>query len=195
MNKLRLQIPTELYTERLLIRAPQLGDAMVVYQAICESITELKPWIKSFQNIPTKESIETLIVNYHIHFLQRSALPYFIFSKTTGEFIGLSIFHEIDWEIPKFELGYWVHSRFRKKGYMTEGIKKLIKMAFEELQTNRIEIRCEATNIQSRMIPEKLQFKMEGILENNTFTANKEKLTDVCIYAMIKSHYYSIISN
>lgn len=193
MNKLLIQIPTTFFTERLQIRAPQPGDEIILHNAIFESITELKPWIKSLQHIPTKETVQTLLIQYQIHFLQRSALPYFIFSKETGAFIGFSIFHEIHWGIPKLELGYWIHSAYRNKGYMTEGINKLVQIAFEDLQAKRIEIRCEVENKQSRAIPEKLKFKLEGILEQNTFTADQKSVTDTCLYAMTRSYYDGIL--
>lgn len=192
MNKLILKIPTEFSTNRLIIRIPKPGDEIVVHEAICHSIAELKPWIKSLQQIPTKETIETLIINYHIQFLQRSTLPYFMFSKITKQFIGFIIFHEINWETLKFEVGYWIHSKCSKKGYMTEGVHRLIKFVFEELKANRVEIRCEAANIQSHAIPKKLYFKLEGILEMNELNANKKELCDTYIFAMTKPHYGSV---
>ncbi|MES5943720.1 MULTISPECIES: GNAT family N-acetyltransferase [unclassified Bacillus cereus group] len=195
MNKLILKIPTQFSTNRLIIRVPKPGDEIVVYEAICHSIAELKPWIKSLQQTPTKENIETLIINYNIQFLQRSTLPYLMFSKITGEFIGFAIFHEINWEILKFEVGYWIHSKFSKKGYMTEGVHRLVKFAFEELTANRVEIRCEAANIQSHAIPKKLYFKLEGILEMNELNANKKELSDTYLFAMTKPYYYLTLAN
>ncbi|WP_410991099.1 GNAT family N-acetyltransferase [Bacillus cereus] len=190
MNKSILKVPTNFSTKRLTIRIPKSGDEIVMYNAIYHSIAELKPWIKSLQQIPTKETIETLIINYNIQFLKRSTLPYSIFSKLTGEFIGFIIFHEINWDILKFEVGYWINSKFSKKGYMTEGVRRLIKFAFEELKANRVEIRCDATNIQSHAIPKKLHFKLEGILEMNELNAYKKELCDTYIFAMTKPHYY-----
>ncbi|MBJ8113670.1 GNAT family N-acetyltransferase [Bacillus cereus group sp. N6] len=195
MNKLTLKIPTEFSTNRLIIRVPKPEDAMVVHEAICYSIAELKPWIKSLQQLPTRETLEMLIINYNIQFLQRSTLPYLMFSKITGEFIGFAIFHEINWEILKFEVGYWIHSKFSKKGYMTEGVRRLVKFSFEELKANRVEIRCEAANIQSHAIPEKLYFKLEGILEMNELNANKKELSDTYIFAMTQPLYYLTLAN
>ncbi|MGH0792427.1 GNAT family N-acetyltransferase [Bacillus cereus] len=195
MNKLILKIPTAFSTNRLIIRIPKPGDELVLYEAICHSISELKPWIKSLQQLPTKETIEALIINYNIQFLRRSTLPYLMFSKITGEFIGFVIFHEINWEILKFEVGYWIHSNFSKKGYMTEGVRRLVKFSFEELKANRVEIRCEAANTQSHIIPEKLHFKLEGILEMNELNANTKELSDTYLFAMTKPHYYLTLAN
>jgi RimJ/RimL family protein N-acetyltransferase len=51
--------------------------------------------------------------------------------------------------------------------YITETVQGLTVFAFEHLQANRIEIRCEERNIRSRKIPERLDFQLEGILKKS----------------------------
>jgi ribosomal-protein-serine acetyltransferase len=53
----------------------------------------------------------------------------------------------------------------------------------KNLKCRRIEVRCESTNIKSRSIPERLGFKLEGILRNDDLSANGKNLTDTCIFA------------
>ncbi|HDR7866350.1 TPA: GNAT family N-acetyltransferase, partial [Bacillus cytotoxicus] len=97
--------------------------------------------------------------------------------------------HRIKWEIPQFEIGYWIDTRFSGKGYMTEAVKGIIDYAFSELKANRLEIRCDPTNRKSRAIPEKLGFKLEGILENSSVAVDGNGLRDTCVFAMIKNRY------
>lgn len=67
MNPLLLDVPLELETERLILRAPlQAGDGEVVYQAIEDSIYELKSWLSLFQEPPTVEEVEIMLRNAHI---------------------------------------------------------------------------------------------------------------------------------
>ena len=42
----------------------------------------------------------------------------------------------IDWSVPKFEIGYWVGTRFARKGYITEAVKRIERFAFEQLGTH-----------------------------------------------------------
>ncbi|PEA54172.1 GNAT family N-acetyltransferase [Bacillus pseudomycoides] len=187
MNPLLLNFPSEFYTERLLIRMPRPGDGKEVYNAINESIEELKPWMPFAQKEQTEQEVEVNIRDSHVKFLAREDLRLLVFLKDTGEFVASSGLHRINWDIPKFEIGYWIHSRFSGKGYMTEAVTGIVDFAFHKLQANRIEIRCDSRNVKSRAIPERLGFKLEGILENNSVSIDGTELRDTCIYATKRS--------
>lgn len=187
MNPLLLDFPSEFYTERLLIRMPRPGDGKEVYNAINESIEELQPWMPFAQKKQTEQEVEANIRDSHVKFLAREDLRLLVFLKDTGEFVASSGLHRINWDIPKFEIGYWIHSHFSGKGYMTEAVTGIIDFAFHKLQANRIEIRCDSRNVKSRAIPERLGFKLEGILENNSVSIDGTELRDTCIYATKRS--------
>lgn len=183
MNPILLEIPSKLETERLILRMALSGDGRVVNEAIKASINELSPWLPFAQNIPTLEKTEINMREAHINFLKRESLRFLIFHRETQEFIGSSSLHNIEWEIPKCEIGYWINTKFSGNGYMTEAINELTNLAMKKLKSRRLEIRCESTNIKSRSIPEKLGFKLEGILSNEDLSVDGKHLTDTCIYA------------
>ncbi|MFC0237137.1 GNAT family N-acetyltransferase [Fictibacillus phosphorivorans] len=185
MNPLLLDIPLQLETERLIIRAPfQTGDGDIVHQAIKESFDELKAWLSLFQEIPTVEDTEILLRNAHIDFLKRGSFRFLIFDKDGGkDFIGTASLHRIDWNIPKCEMGYWIHTKHSGHGYMTEAVKELVHFGSNHLLFKRIEIRCDSRNVKSRSIPEKLGFIFEGTLRNDDLSADSSTLTDTCIYS------------
>lgn len=81
--------------------------------------------------------------------------------------IGSSGLHRIDWQSRKFEIGYWVRSAFARQGYITEAVDAITKYAIQELQANRIEIRCDSRNVQSARIAERSGFTLEGTLRND----------------------------
>ena len=66
-----------------------------------------------------------------------------------GEFAGLVGFKSTDRDNKKTEIGYWLSEGFQKKGIMTESVKCLIRFAFEELNINRIQIKCAVGNTPS----------------------------------------------
>ncbi|MGG1141036.1 GNAT family N-acetyltransferase [Bacillus mycoides] len=186
MNPILLDVPLQIETDRLILRAPlQAGDGNVVHQAIKESINELKQWLLLFQSIPTVEETEILLRNAHIDFLKRESFRYLIYHKDTNDFIGTASLHGINWKISKCEIGYWINTQFSGNGYMTEAVSELTNLGFQLLKFRRIEIRCESNNTKSRTIPEKLGFELEGILHNEDLSADGKKLTDTCIYAKV----------
>jgi ribosomal-protein-serine acetyltransferase len=187
MNPILIDVPLQIETERLILRAPQqAGEGNIVHQAIKDSINELKQWLDLFQAIPTVEETEILLRNAHIDFLKRESFRYLIFHKGTNDFIGTASLHRINWKISKCEIGYWINSQFTGNGYMTEAVSELTNLGFQQLQFRRIEIRCESTNDKSRSIPVKLGFELEGTLRNDDLSSDGSKLVDICIYSKIK---------
>jgi len=186
MNPILLDVPLQLETDRLILRAPlQAGEGDIVYKAIKDSFSELKQWLLLFQSIPTVEETEILLRNAHIDFLKRESFRYLIYHKDTNDFIGTASLHRINWKISKCEIGYWINTQYSGKGYMTETVSELINLGFQQFKFRRIEIRCESNNTKSRSIPEKLGFELEGILRNEDLSADGKKLIDTCIYAKI----------
>ncbi len=180
-----LNFPQEFETERLLIRLPKPGDGKAVNEAIKESINELKAWMPFAHKEPTEEETEINIRNSYIKFLKREDLRLLAFLKETGEFVCSSGLHRIDWEVPKFEIGYWVDTRHRGKGYTTEVVEGITKFAFKELKARRLEIRCDSKNLKSRAIPERLGYILEGILRNDELSLDGKELTDTCVFSRI----------
>ncbi|SDR05808.1 Protein N-acetyltransferase, RimJ/RimL family [Virgibacillus salinus] len=178
--------PNEFYTKRLYIRLPKPGDGESVYFAIDASKDDLKKWLPFAQKNQSMEDVETNVRESYIKFLKREDMRMHIFSRETGDLIGCTGLHRIDWEVPKFEIGYWIDSRKSGHGYITEAVQGITDYAFKELGANRIEIRCDVENRRSKAIPERLGFKMEGILQNDDVAVDGDGLRDTCIFAKIK---------
>lgn len=188
MNPILLEFPEKFHTERLLIRMPLPGDGKVVYQAMQASLNELKEWMPWAHLEQTEDDVEVNIREAHAKFLTREDMRLHIFNRETGEFIGSSGMHRINWDIPKFEIGYWIDNRYSGKGYITEAAEAITKFALTELKAKRVEIRCDVKNLKSRAIPERLGYKLEGILRNEEMSADGKELRDTCIYAKITNN-------
>ncbi|CAM5789601.1 MULTISPECIES: GNAT family N-acetyltransferase [Brevibacillus] len=186
MNPLLLDFPSEFCTDRLLIRMPKPGDGKAVFQAITASLEELKPVMPFAHHEQTEQDVEISIRKSHLDFLKREDLRLLVFHKESGDFIASSGLHRINWAIPKFEIGYWIDTRFSGNGYMTEAVQGITAFAFEELKARRVEIRCDPQNVKSRAIPERLGFVLEGILRNDLLSVDGKELRDTCVFAKVK---------
>lgn len=161
------------------------GDGKAVHQAMLASLNELKPWMPWAHIGQTEEDVEVNIREAYAKFFTREDLRLHIFHKESGEFIASSGLHRINWDIPKFEIGYWVDTRYSGKGYITEAAEAIINFAFTNLNAKRVEIRCDAKNVRSRAIPEKLGFTLEGILLNDGLSGDGKEVRDTCVFAKI----------
>ncbi|MFK3958576.1 GNAT family N-acetyltransferase [Guptibacillus hwajinpoensis] len=185
MNPILMEIETALETERLMLRMPEYGDGKIVNQAIQSSINELRPWLGFARETPTPKDTEINTREAHIKFLKRESLRFLVFLKETNEFVGSTGFHNIEWDVPKLEIGYWVATKQSGHGYMTEAVQKLTEYAHQDLKCRRVEIRCDRENERSRAIPERLGYDFEGTLKNEDLSIDGTQITDTCIYASI----------
>jgi RimJ/RimL family protein N-acetyltransferase len=187
MEALLLDFPESFESDRLTIRAPRPSDGAEINAAVHETFDDLKLWMPWAQQMPTLEESESYVRRAQCQFLAREELTLFLFLKGTNTMVGSSGLHRIDWDIPKFEIGYWCRKRFQGQGYITESTEAITQFAFETLGAKRVEIRCDSKNVRSRRIPDRLGFKLEGALRNDSLSPSGE-LRDTLVFAKIKEN-------
>ncbi|CAM4458361.1 RimJ/RimL family protein N-acetyltransferase [Paenibacillus endophyticus] len=185
MNPLLLPVPESFESSRLLIRAPLWGDGAPLNNAVIESRTALLPWMPWAEHIPTMEDSELVIRKARLRYLERTDLMLLLFLKDTGELVGSSGLHRIDWEARKFEIGYWVRTSCSGMGYISEAVEAITGFAIQELAANRIEIRCDARNIRSAKVAERSGYTREGILRKEK-AAVDGSLRDTMVFAKVR---------
>jgi RimJ/RimL family protein N-acetyltransferase len=184
-------LPDRLETERLVLRTPVPGDGAVVNAAIRESFETLRVWMKWADQIPEVEETEELCRHGHEAFLAREHLPLLLFRREDTAFVGRCDLHFVDLEVPKFEIGYWLRTRYERQGYMTEAVRALTRCAFETLHARRVEIRCDPRNIGSRRVAEKAGYRLEARLRDEQ-VAPDGNLRDTLIYVLLAGEYFPV---
>ncbi len=180
-------IPEQLNSKRLILRTPRQGDGLAVYQAVCETLTELRrfpaslPWAV-FD--PSPEASETFCREAETDFLARRELPMLLFERTSGELVGASGLHRLDWSTPKAEIGFWCRQRFHGQGYITEATRTLSRFAFDVLGMKRLTALPDALNNASIRVCERSGFTLEGIMRNERVTPDGT-LCDTCLFALL----------
>lgn len=182
MNPLLLDLPASLETEHLLIRFPQPGDGAMVNRAVVSNLPRLKPWFPWAQNAPTPEESEAIVRRNCIKIMERSDLMLLVLHKETGEMVASSGLHRINWDVPKFEIGYWATSDYEGKGLVTEAVQGIAAFAFDTLHANRVEIRCDPANTRSARVAEKCGFFLEARLKNDARDTSGS-LRDTLVFA------------
>ncbi|HEV2125093.1 MAG TPA: GNAT family N-acetyltransferase [Chloroflexota bacterium] len=175
-------VPESLETERLVIRPPRLKDVAELYAAVCESLSDLQPWMPWATDAYTLQSCEENTRSAVARFITREDLRYHFHDKSSGEVLACSGLHRIDWRVPKFEIGYWCRSSQVGRGYVTEGVTALTMMAFETLGAARVEIRCDDLNVRSAAVAERCGLGLEGILKYDSRSSTGE-LRSTRVYA------------
>ncbi|MCV2357410.1 GNAT family N-acetyltransferase [Paucibacter sp. TC2R-5] len=181
-----IEVPEVLETERLILCAPRPGIGPALAVAIAESLVQLSPWMSWAQQVPSFEDSEAVARRLCADFMARRDLTYQIYDRVAEgrRLLGGCGLHRLDWEVRRFEIGYWIRSSAQGQGFVSEAVMALTRLAFEQLQARRIEIRMDDVNLRSRAVAERCGFELEGILRRDSLTPAGE-VRNTCVYARL----------
>jgi RimJ/RimL family protein N-acetyltransferase len=134
---------------------------------------------------PSVEASEAYCCESAAAFIRRSSLVYLAFD-TQGQLVASTSLHSINWNVPKFEVGFWCRSNLTGRGYTKEAIAELVRYAFESLGANRVDALPDEENTGSRKVCESIGMNLEGILKNER-TTSQGSLRNTCVYAAVRS--------
>ena len=183
-----LDLPEEFCGERVRMRPYRAGDGDALWEAVEESREHIRPWLPWGDNHTSPDDSEAFVRRSQAAWILREDMPLGIWEKETGRYLGGSGLHRIKWDVPSFEIGYWLRASAEGKGYMTEAVCLLCTLAFETLQAQRLEIRCDARNERSAAIPRRMGFVQEATLRHQGRDYLGE-LRDTLIFAMTPEEY------
>lgn len=170
-------------SDRITLREIEMADAINIFQTIdsqrdylgrwlpfvefTKSVDFSRSFIQSILDTPFENREHTFVVLYD------------------GEFAGVIGFKGTDRSNKKTEIGYWLSESYQHKGLITDSVPALMKFAFDELDMNRIQIRCGVGNTPSRKIPIRLGFRFEGIERAGELFPDG-KFVDLEVYSKLK---------
>jgi len=186
-NPLLLELPESLHTSNLRLSLPRAGFGPPMFDSIGASLPELERWQAWAQSPPTLEECELECRTEIARIAARTALIYHLFTQGDAVFVGEIGFSVIDWTLRKFELRFWLDSRFTGRGFMTEAAQALTDFAFESLEARRAFMLCDSRNKAARRVAEKCGFALEAILQNNALDVRDSSAwVDECVYARVE---------
>ncbi len=187
MSALEPDLPLE--TERLFLRAFTWDDldALFAYQSRPDVTRYLMWGPRSHEEV--RAALELKIASTAIaregDFLALAAVR-----KQTQELIGDVILGWASEEHGLGEIGYIVHPDHAGRGYATEAVRPLLRMAFEELHLHRVIGRLEARNAASARVLEKLGMRREAHLVENEYL--KGEWQSELVYAILDREWAQV---
>ena len=103
------------------------------------------------------------------------------------EFAGLIGFKDADRINDKIEIGYWLVEKMTGKGIATEATRKMVNLAFRNMNMNRVQIRCGVGNDKSSAIPRRLGFSFEGIERSGE--RHNHLYIDLEVYSLLRTEW------
>lgn len=127
-------------------------------------------------------------VNYCIEIQQRikerSYFPYMITDITTHKFIGLVDVKNIDWNVPKAELGSFIDSGYEGKGIVTKATNLVVDHIVKEYDFIKLLCRANSRNKGSIAVILKNGFELEGTIRKD-YRTTKGEIVDLNYYGRV----------
>ena len=161
-----MSLSNEITDGTILLRPFRLDDAAQVYEAVRESLTELKPWMSWAYDAYSQQDAEDFIRITRARWEESSLFAFAIADAKTGEILGgcsLSHIHPI---YHYCNLGYWVRTSRHGAGIAGQAAKLASRYGFEHGRVIRAEIVVAVGNKRSIRVAEKVGAHYEGILLN-----------------------------
>ncbi len=169
MNKTQLEIPSQFVTDRLLLRRYEPGDGRMYFAVGQKNRTHLQKF--EADNViltpKTPEEAELIIRDLNADWNARNCFFVGVFDKITLEFIAQVYIGVVNWDLPEFEVGYFIDVDHQHKGYMTEAVKASVDFTFKYLKAWRICLHTRDTNLPSQRVAERCGFYLEGHIREN----------------------------
>ena len=188
VSAILVDIPVELIGARVMLRQFQPGDGAQLWEAVDESRRHLLPWMTFADAHKSPLDSEESVRKMHAKWFLREDIMFGIWELSTGRYLGLTALIRIIWEVPSFEISYWLRKSAVGHGYMTEAVGLLTSMAFETLNANRVHITAASGNHKSAAIPQRLGFVHEAT-QHNAGRMSTGELVDMVVFAMTPKEY------
>ena len=91
-------------------------------------------------------------------------LPLCIADAATGELLGATSLHRVEWVHHRAETGYWIAPWARRRGAAAAGLRLVSDWALGPLGLGRVELFAETDNDASQAVAETAGFEREGVL-------------------------------
>jgi N-acetyltransferase len=173
-----------LENDRSLIRPLQIDDVenLLAAAAADKNLVQYSPF-----PIYTKELLQQYIEIALEERKNKLRYPFVLFDKKINAFGGTSSFMNISGKDKRLEIGHtWIGPAFQRTGFNRNNKYLMFSFVFDQLGYERLELKTDERNLQSRAAIEKIGGQFEGIFRSHMVMADGFRRNTV---------YYSILKN
>ena len=177
----------ELKDENILLRPFRVDDSELLYQAIRESLEDLKPWMSWAHDEYSRQEADSFIQITRARWEEDTLYAFAIIDALCGDVLGgCSLSHKH----PVYHfcnVGYWVRSSRNGQGIAGRAAKLAARFGFEYGGIIRAEVVIALENEKSRRAVEKIGAHYEGILLNRMVVG--KAIYDAHMYSLLPSDF------
>jgi ribosomal-protein-serine acetyltransferase len=167
----------------ILIRPFKMGDAPLLYEAVHESIEQLRRWMTWCRAGYSIEDARCFIAKCGEAWEKGEAYSFAIVDLKDDTFLGSVGLNHVSATHNIANLGYWVRDMWAGRGVATSATRLIAGFGLQELGLNRLEILIPVGNVASRRVAQKAGAKFEGALRKRLILAGK--CHDATMYSLV----------
>ena len=192
MHKLLLDIPTRLDTERLTIRKYTEGDGRELYSLLERNNNRefLRENVKEVSSIKIEREAEIKVRKHSAEWFARDRFVMGIWLKSENKYVGEIWIEPKKWEVPSFEIGWFLDQGYQRRGIATEAARRSIEFLFNDLNAHKVIVITRDTNPRSYKLAERLGFRREGHLRESGIENGKRY--GLLYYGMLRTEFSSV---
>lgn len=189
LRTMKIEVSEPILTRRLVLRPFQEGDlaALIALHGDPQVTRYL------YANVRTpKECQQALTQRLAANRLAQEGdlLILAVARQDTQEVIGEAVLYYTSETHSTADLGYLIQTSQAGKGYATEVASALLKLGFELLNLHRMTGSCDARNVASAHVMQKIGMRREGHRLQNEWV--KGEWTDALDYALLRHEWLHI---
>jgi RimJ/RimL family protein N-acetyltransferase len=191
MQEALVHIPQTLVSPKVLLRSYQEGDGAIVYRLVASNKSRLiDHFPKTVAQLTDEKRGELFVRNKIAEWHAQKGYFFGMWDVHGQHYIGQISAKNIDWEIPRAELSYYISQEYEGKGIVKEALLLIIRFCFDNLHTQKLCIRTTPANYRSGKLAENCGFRKEGIIRND-FMKYDKTLSDVVYYGITAEDFYA----
>jgi ribosomal-protein-serine acetyltransferase len=117
---------------------------------------------------------------------QKTYLPFLLINSSNKSVVGFIDIKNIDWNIPKGELGCFIDEEYSNQGISTKALKVFTEFCFSNYGFNKMFLRTHQSNLSAKKVAEASGFELEGIIRRDYKTTTGE-LVDLLYYGKLST--------
>lgn len=146
-------------TDRLVLRNIDDKDQQAMFEIFSE---EKVVYWTDFDLMTTSDDAQWVVKYFKECRENSEQYRWAVCLKESDQMIGTVGLFSFDPDSAKCEIGYDLNINYHRRGYMSEAVEQILKIAFERLTLHRVEAVITPGNPASRAILEKFGFIEEG---------------------------------
>lgn len=164
MDPLLLTPSEELDTDRLLVRKYKPGDGPALFALLERNNNRefLYPNVEEVATIQNPDAAELKVQRHAAEWDARKRFVMGMWLKEPNLYIGEIWIEPKHWDVPSFELGWFLDNGYQGQGFATEATRRSLKFLFTDLRAHKVIVITRDTNHRSVKLAERLGFKQEG---------------------------------